>query len=112
MKRFLPLILVLLIGVGVYYYTNLDNHYHTLQNSHDFPIPNDATFEAESTKEKGFRWEQSTGTEVPLSYRLMIKKSGWKQVEINGHNVVYKKDGELINLTLAPNYIGILNRNK
>jgi len=110
MKRLLSVIisLALIIGVGAYYYMNLDNHYYSSQEFYDFPIPKDAKLESESSKEKGFTWEKSTGTDVPLSYRLMIKKKGWKQVEMDGHNVVYQKDGKFINLTLAPKFISLI----
>lgn len=78
MKRLLSLILVFvfLIGIGIYYYTNLDNNYDLVQEFYDFPIPNDAKLESENQKAKNYNWEPSTGTEVPFSYRLMIKKSG------------------------------------
>lgn len=114
MKRQVSLILVFvfLIGIGIYYYTNLDNNYHSVQEFYDFPIPNDAKLESETQKAKNYIWKPSTGTEVPHIYRLMIKKSGWKQVKLDGHNIIYKKDGKLINLTLAPDYIGILKDSK
>jgi hypothetical protein len=114
MKRLVSLIFVfvLLLGGGVFYYTNVDKNYHTLQEFYDFPVPNDATLESESENAKNYKWEPSTGTEVPLSYRLMIKKNGWKQIENDGHNVIYKKDNNFINLGLAPYYIDILKESK
>ncbi|MFJ7733165.1 hypothetical protein ACIQXF_14850 [Lysinibacillus sp. NPDC097231] len=110
MKRAVSWILfyTLLVGVGVGNYMNLDKHYYFLQEFYDFPVPKDATLDSENTNGKGFTWGKSTGTEVPLSYRLMIIKSGWKQVKIDGHNVIYKKDDDLINLSLASKYIGVL----
>ncbi|WP_342543564.1 hypothetical protein MHH33_08565 [Paenisporosarcina sp. FSL H8-0542] len=101
-------ILVFFVAAGGYYYTSVDNNYTVLKEFYDFPIPKDAKPESESSKGKGFTWGKSKGTEIPLSYGLVIIKSGWDQVEIDGHNVVYEKDGKLINLTLAPKYLGIL----
>ena len=110
MKRILAWIvaLALLIGTGVYYYVNVDKHYVYLHEFYDFPIPKEATLESESANGNGFTWGKSTGTEVPLGYRIMIKKSGWKQVKMDGHNVIYKKDDKVINLSLANKYIGVL----
>ncbi|WP_139069993.1 hypothetical protein [Bacillus sp. FJAT-27225] len=110
MKRLVTLFIVIAIfvGVGVYYYENIDNNYQTLQDFYDFPVPNDANLESESEKGKNYIWDKSSGTGVPISYRLVIKKNGWKEVELDGHNVVYEKNGRRINLALAPDYIGIL----
>lgn len=100
--------LALLLGGTYYYFTNLDSKYYALHEFYDFPIPKDAKIESESPKVIGYKWEKSTGTEVPLNYRLMIKKAGWKKVEMDGANVVYKKNEKLINITLAPNYIDVM----
>lgn len=102
------LILVLITGICGYYYIILDNNYIASKEFYDFPIPKDAKLESENLKEEGYTWVKSNGTDIPLSYRLIIKKSGWKKAEIDGHNIVYEKNGKLINLTLAPNFLGIL----
>lgn len=108
MKR-LPLVFVFLvgIGIGIYYYTNLENNYNLVQEYYDFPIPNDAKLVNENPKVNDYRWEPSTGTEVPISYRLMIKKSGWKQIKIEGANILYKKGGKYITLSFATDYIAL-----
>lgn len=110
MKRFVILLIVIaaIAGAGGYYYKNVDNNFHNLQDFYDFPVPNAATLESESEKGKNYIWGPSSGTSVPLSYRLVIKKNGWKEVKSDGHNVNYEKDGHRINLSLASNYIGIL----
>ncbi|WP_409271641.1 hypothetical protein V1499_18965 [Neobacillus sp. SCS-31] len=110
MKRFVTLLIVIttITGVAIYYYQNVDNNYLTLQDFYDFPVPNAATLESESEKGKHYIWEPSSGTSVPISYRLVIKKNGWKEVDQDGHNVIYEKEGQRINLALAQDYIGIL----
>jgi hypothetical protein len=114
MKRSLTLIFVsvLLIGIGIYYYTNLDNKYDLVQEFNDFPIPSGAKLESENQRVRNYKWEPSTGTEVPFSYRLMIRKSGWNQVKIEGANIVYEKDGEFINLNFATGYIELSKESK
>ena len=102
------LILALIIGVGGYYYIILDNNYIASKEFYDFPIPKDTKLESVNLKEKGYTWGKSNGTDIPLSYRLIIKKAGWEQVGKDGHHVVYEKNDKLINLTLAPNFLGIL----
>ncbi|WP_059173328.1 hypothetical protein [Bacillus sp. FJAT-27445] len=110
MKRFVALLIVIatITGAANYYYKSVDNNYHTLQDFYDFPVPNDVTLESESKKGKNYIWEPSSGTSVPISYRLVIRKNGWKEVELDGHNVIYEKNGKRINLALAADYIGIL----
>lgn len=110
MKRLVTTLLVLafLIGVGVYYYASVDNNYQTLQEYYEFPVPSDATLESEGENSKNYIWEPSTGTEIPIKYRIVIRKNGWKEVELDGHHVTYEKDGKQINLVIAPDYIGIL----
>ncbi|WP_316569353.1 hypothetical protein [Neobacillus sp. YIM B06451] len=110
MKRLVTLLIgiAIITGAGFYYYENVDNHYHTLQDFYDFPVPNDATLENDSVKGKHYIWEPSSGTSVPISYRFVIKKNGWKEIDQDGHLVTYEKGGQRINLALAPDYIGIL----
>ncbi|CEG27161.1 hypothetical protein [Bacillus sp. B-jedd] len=114
MKRFITLLIVaaIFVGIGVFYYTNLDKHYHSLKEFYDFPVPNNVTLENESEKAKNYIWEQSSGTEVPISYRLVIRKNGWKEVEKDGHNSIYEKNGQVIILAVASDYIGIIKMTK
>ncbi|WP_053367906.1 hypothetical protein [Bacillus sp. FJAT-27245] len=110
MKRFVTLLIVIttISGAGVYFYKNVDNNFHTLQDFYDFPVPDAATLESESEKGKHYIWGPSSGTSVPISYRLAIKKNGWKDVDLDGHNTIYEKDGRRIRLAVAKDYIGIL----
>lgn len=110
MKRFVALFIVIaaITGAGVYYYKNVDNNFHTLQDFYDFPVPKAATLESESEKGKHYIWGPSSGTSVPISYRLVIKKNGWKEVKLEGHGAIYEKDGQRIRLGVAKDYFGIL----
>ncbi|MFJ9463029.1 hypothetical protein [Viridibacillus arvi] len=114
MKRLVPLIVViaLLVGIGVFYYANVDKKYYELREFYDLPVPNNATLESENEKAKNYIWEPSTGTEVPLSYCLIIKKNGWREAGIDGHSIIYKKGDDYIHLVLAPNFISILKVSK
>ncbi|CEG27155.1 hypothetical protein [Bacillus sp. B-jedd] len=114
MKRLILVLIVaaVFVGLGVYYYKNLDKNYHTLEEFYDFPVPNDVTIENQSEKAKNYIWEQSSGTDVPIRYRLVIRKSGWKEVGIDGHNSIYEKDGKQIIIAVASDYIGIIKMTK
>lgn len=105
---FTILIFLILIGITSYYYLNVDNNYDTLHEFNDFPIPNGAMLEEENEKAKNYFWKPSSGTSIPIGYRLVIKKSGWKELEVDGHGTTYEKDGYQINVTVAPDYIGII----
>lgn len=115
MKRTLSLVVVIIFaGIGILYYVNIDRNYHTLKAFYDFPVPNNAKleneFSGEDTYTKSYFWDKSSGTDVPLSYRLMIKKSGWKQVEFEGTGITYKKEGKIIHLAFSRDYIDIVKR--
>ncbi|RHW43302.1 hypothetical protein D1B31_01115 [Neobacillus notoginsengisoli] len=114
MKRLLSFILVIvfIIGIGIYYFNNLNNNYHLVHEFYDFPIPNGAKLVSETQKNKNYRWEPAKGTGVPLSYRLMIKKSGWEEVNTEGANIVYEKNGKFINIGLATGYFELLKDSK
>ncbi|SFC86979.1 hypothetical protein SAMN05443252_107148 [Bacillus sp. OV322] len=114
MKRFMSLLLVfiVLLGIGIYYYVNLDKNYHLEKGYYNFPIPDDAKLESENKKAKNYEWDPATGTEVPLGYRLMIKKSGWKQIDIEGANMIYQKNGNIINLNFDTDYIEITKESR
>lgn len=109
MKRFFSLIIVLVvtIGIGTLLYVTLDDDYVLAEEFHNFPIPNDANLESENEKTISLRWDPSKGTGVPIKYRLMIKKSGWKQTGKEGANIMYNKNGNSINLSFSTDYIEI-----
>lgn len=113
MKKLIFTILTLLILIGItsFYYLNVDDNYHTLHEFNEFPIPNDAMLEEENEIAKNYIWKPSSGTSIPIGYRLVIKKSGWREVEVDGHGTTYEKDGHQINVTVAPDYIGIIKVN-
>lgn len=104
---FMIFIFLILIGIGALYYLNVDDNFHTIQEFNDFPVPGDAALESENEIARNYTWQPSSGTSLPINYRLVIKKSGWKEVEIDGHGITYEKDGRKINVTVATDYIGI-----
>lgn len=101
-------VLTFLVILGFVYYVNLDKKYYVLQDFYDFPIPKEAVLESESENSKNYIWEPSTGTGLPISYRLVIKKNGWKQTEVDGHSFIFKKANNVISIVVASDYIGIL----
>lgn len=112
MKRIIALAVIIILSVvAILFYSNVEKNFELEAEFYDFPVPKNAVIESEDQTSKNYRWESSTGTDIPISYKLMIKKSGWKQKEIDGHNIIYTKEKATINLTLAPDYIGILKSN-
>lgn len=96
------------MALGAFYYANIDDNFHRLQSFHDFPVPNDAVLEEENELANNYLWASSSGTSIPINYRLAIKKSGWKEVEVDGHGITYEKNGEQINVAVAADFIGII----
>lgn len=86
----------------------MDRNYKNLEELQEFPIPNSVILEEESSTAKNYSWKSSSGTSIPISYRMVIKKNGWKQVEIDGHGITYEKDGYKINITVASDYKALI----
>ncbi|MFJ7367920.1 hypothetical protein ACIQVU_00510 [Lysinibacillus sp. NPDC098008] len=107
-NRFIILILVVFVSLGFIYYLNMDRNYKNLEELQEFPIPNSVILEEESSTAKNYSWKSSSGTSIPISYRMVIKKNGWKQVEIDGHGITYEKDGYKINITVASDYKALI----
>ncbi|MEK4426368.1 hypothetical protein [Solibacillus sp. FSL K6-1523] len=103
------IILIIFIGIGTVYYRNLDNNYSALEDFYSFPIPNDAVLEEANDYANNYYWEPSTGTSIPMKYRLVIYKNGWKKAGIDGSSVIYEKNNYQYQITVvyAKEYIGI-----
>ncbi|MFJ7735086.1 hypothetical protein ACIQ2D_01990 [Lysinibacillus sp. NPDC097287] len=98
----------LLMAVGVLYYLFSDSRYELAEEMYDFPVPIGAKLIAKEETEfrKTYDWSPASGDNgIPLSYKLIIKKNGWKQGQIDGTNVIYSKGSHQINLNTSTNYL-------
>ena len=93
MKRWVLLLvfIALLTAGGVYYYMNVDKKYHALEDFYNFPVPEAAILDIERTNSKHYIWGKSTGNEVPLSYRIMLKKNGWEKIGVRAISFIMKR---------------------
>lgn len=111
MRRLVALLFVitLLFGVSILYYINLDKNYYLIDDMYDFPVPNNAELESKNEIGKHYYWESASGDNgIPLSYKLMIKKCGWEEVERFGETGIYVKGTSTIFLQSSTDYIGIM----
>jgi hypothetical protein len=105
----LLLIIILIFVVGVLYYTNLGKNYYMLDDFYGFPVPKNAELESENEKGKHYYWKPASGDKgIPLSYKLMIRKSGWEEVERMGETGTFVKGKNTIYLQSSTDYIGIM----
>jgi len=105
----LLLIIILIFVVGILYYANLDKNYYILDDFYGFPVPKNAELESENENGKHYYWKAASGDEgIPLSYKLMIKKSGWIEVERMGETGTFVKGKNTIYLQSSTDYIGIM----
>ena len=110
MRRWGPLLLIviLIFVTGILYYINLDKNYYMLDDFYDFPVPENAELESENEEGKHYYWKPSSGTNgIPLSYKLMIRKSGWKEVDRMGETGTFVKGENTIYLQSSTEYISI-----
>lgn len=102
-------IIILIFVAGVLYYTNLDKNYYLLDEFYGFPVPKNAELESENEKGKHYHWDPASGTDgIPLSYKLMLKKNGWEEVERMGELGTFVKGKNTIYLQSSTEYIGIM----
>ena len=102
-------IIILIFVAGVLYYTNLDKNYYLLDEFYGFPVPKSAELESENEKGKHYYWGPASGTDgIPLSYKLMLKKNGWEEVERMGELGTFVKGKDTIYLQSSTDYIGIM----
>lgn len=102
-------VIVLIFVAGILYYTNLDKNYYILDDLYGFPVPKNAELESEDENGKHYYWTAASGDEgIPLSYKLMIKKSGWIEAERMGETGTFVKGNNTIYLQSSTDYIGIM----
>lgn len=102
---------VLLLVVGVVFYFFADSRYELEEEMYNFPVPIGAKLIAkeETESRKTYNWSAASGDNgIPFSYKLIIKKNGWKQRQIDGTNVIYSKDSYQINLSTHTDYLSII----
>lgn len=101
----------LLLVVGVLYYFFAVSRYELAEEMYNFPVPIGAKLIAKEETElrKTYDWSPASGDNgIPLSYKLIIKKNGWKQGQIDGTNVIYSKGSHQINLSSHTDYLSII----
>ena len=62
----------------------MDKNYYILDEFYGYPVPKNAELESENESGKHYYWKPSGDEGIPLSSKLMIKKSGWKEAERMG----------------------------
>ncbi|KOS69345.1 hypothetical protein AEA09_12760 [Lysinibacillus contaminans] len=104
------MVLALFVVVGILYYSFAKSQFELAEELYDFPVPKGAMLiQTEVTdNRKSFDWSAASGDNgIPLSYKLILKKNGWDQGQIDGTNVVYTKGQQQINLSTATDYLSI-----
>ena len=101
--------ITLIIGLGILCYIYWDNNYYMLEDFYDFPIPKNAELESENEMGKHYYWKRASSDHgIPLSYELMISRSGWEEVERMGETGTFVKGKYTIYLQSSTDYIGIM----
>ena len=104
--------LALVVAVGTFYiYTNIiDSRYEKEEFLYGFPVPK--VVEIKSKSKIGsvssyiITWDRVSGKRIPIDYKLIIMKNGWKiekegDGELDGiayHAVKYKKDDVVVSM--------------
>lgn len=104
------IIVALFLVTGVLYYIFSDSRYEPVEEMYNFPVPIGARLiiKEETDIRKTYNWSPASFENgIPLSYKLVIKKSGWKQKDVEGSNVIYLKGSNQINLSTQTDYLSI-----
>ena len=73
-----------------------------------FPVPKNAQLEVEGDYSKHYTWSKASGDKgIPLSYKLVIRKKGWKKGNVDGTVVTYTKEDKVIYLSTSTQYLEV-----
>ncbi|WP_324728228.1 hypothetical protein VO178_15465 [Lysinibacillus fusiformis] len=106
--------LALVVAVGTFYiYTNIiDSRYEKEEFLYGFPIPKDVEIKSKSkigsVSSYIITWDRVSGKRIPIDYKLIIMKNGWKikkegDSELDGiayHAVKYKKEDVFVSMVI------------
>ena len=76
----------LLLVIGIVYYFVADSRYELAEEMYNFPVLIRAKLIAKEETEvrKTYDWSPASGDNgIPLSYKLIIKKNGWRQGQLS-----------------------------
>jgi len=106
--------LALVVAVGTFYiYTNIiDSRYEKEEFLYGFPVPKDVEIKSKSkigsVSSYIITWDRVSGKRIPIDYKLIIMKNGWKikkegDFELDGiayHAVKYKKEDVFVSMVI------------
>ncbi|WP_336636720.1 hypothetical protein [Lysinibacillus fusiformis] len=106
--------LALVVAVGIFYiYTNIiDSRYEKEEFLYGFPVPKDVEIKSKSkigsVSSYIITWDRVSGKRIPIDYKLIIMKNGWKikkegDAELDGiayHAVKYKKGDVFVSMVI------------
>ncbi|MDC6267022.1 hypothetical protein [Lysinibacillus fusiformis] len=106
--------LALVVAVGTFYiYTNIiDSRYEKEEFLYGFPVPKDVEIKSKSkigsVSSYIITWDRVSGKRIPIDYKLIIMKNGWKikkegDSELDGiayHAVKYKKEDVFVSMVI------------
>ncbi|WP_413366786.1 hypothetical protein [Lysinibacillus sp. 3P01SB] len=90
---------LVLIIVGVTYYTSLSTGYESLEDMNGFPIPKSAELEKEEDNAKHYEWDgASAANGISKGYQLVITNRGWEETDRQGETITYQQDDFVLQL--------------
>lgn len=99
--------ITLLLIVAIFSFSVL-MHFERDETLGGFPIPKGAELDRETPRSKHFHWDASTGTDLPIRYKLAIKRAGFEEVPIDGQMSQFIKEDVSIVVIPSTDYIEIL----
>lgn len=107
MKRFLIFLASIALIGCVFYIINLAL-YQPEKEFFDFPVPKSAKLVKETEHSNIYKWSKASEENgIPIGYRLILKKDGWKPVDKEGALTHYKKDTFKVDLISTKGQLSI-----
>ena len=95
----ISLLALLVIIIGVAYYTIVSAGYDALDDMDGFPVPKTAELISEEENAKHYEWDgASVADGIAKGYQLVIKNRGWEETDRQGETLTYQKGDYVLEL--------------
>lgn len=99
---------LILIVLGVTYYTTISAGYESLEDMNGFPVPKTAELEKEDESSKHYEWDGASAADgISKGYQTVIKNRGWEETDREGNTITYKSGDFVLQLQYGDNSISI-----
>ncbi|MGK7377588.1 hypothetical protein ACSFXN_07075 [Planococcus sp. 1R117A] len=108
-KKTIPLIALLLLTSGIFYYTTFFS-YQPSEELSSFPIPKKAELIEVNRHASVYSWASASEENgIPYGYQVVLKFNGWEEQAREGASVIYSKEDTQIDVISQTELLTVRN---